>query len=311
MSRNNKPSAAQKRLRRVKEAFRAEDLIRICSQTDFGEYASRHDLPMYPSSRSWWRGSTGDRFFYYQDNGSPILAVAHLDHVQADPTCAVVETADGPLALSGALDDRLGAYVILELLPALGVRVDWLLTTNEEMGDSTAQDFFPDHKQYNWMIEFDRGGTDVVMYQYESPETRELVKAVNARVGVGSYSDIADLDHLGCVGFNWGVGYQDYHSKRSHAFLNDTFEMVAKFLRFYQLNADVHLPYSEGLPLLDDDDDDDGDDGHSWLTKEPCPLCETEFLDRWGMCWSCGFDIDGPPDTESRVNRVVIESQLL
>jgi hypothetical protein len=298
----SKPNAAQRRLRRVREAFSRQDLVRICSQTDFSDYATRYDLPdVIGRYHGWWRGGgEGNRFFYYRDSGSPILAVAHLDHVQADGTCRVIDTPDGPLALSGALDDRLGAYVILELLPKLGISVDVLLTTNEEMGASTASDFHPDHKQYNWMIEFDRGGTDVVMYQYETPETCELVRSAGARVGVGSYSDIADLEHLGCAGFNWGVGYYDYHSRRSHAWLEDTFSMVAKFVKFYSANAGDHLPYDKRPP---------DDDGHDWLTNEPCPDCQTEFLDRWGCCWSCGFDIDAPDDdVHSRANRVVVES---
>src|SRR5438045_987609 len=118
MSRNS----VQKRINRVREAFDPEALIRVCSQTDFSSYAPRTDL----SNTTSYRGRyMGNRFYYHQDNGSPILAVAHLDHVQDDGTCHIVETADGPLALSGALDDRLGAYVILELLPKLGIKVDW------------------------------------------------------------------------------------------------------------------------------------------------------------------------------------------
>jgi hypothetical protein len=269
MTAKGKHDAAKRRLERVRDAFRPDDLIRICSQADFSDYAHRIDLPS-------WRMASGREvpsYFYYRDNGSPILAVAHLDHVQADGTCRVVDTLSGPLALSGALDDRLGAYVILELLPRLGITVDWLLTTNEEMGASTARDFFVEHKSYNWMIEFDRGGTDVVMYQYESDEMRDLLRDVGARLGMGSYSDIADLGHLGCVGFNWGVGYEDYHSKRSHAWLEDTFSMVSKFLRFYAANAATHLPF----------------DGSGQLSPDAeCPRCSSE-LDRWGCCWGCGY----------------------
>ena len=44
---------------------------------------------------------------------------------------------------SGALDDRLGAYIILDLLPKLGINVDVLLTVGEEQGRSTANFFAP------------------------------------------------------------------------------------------------------------------------------------------------------------------------
>jgi hypothetical protein len=223
------PSRAAKQ--RVRDAFDAEKLKHICVTWDFDEYGERIDLP------------GKDRFFYYKDNGSDILAIAHLDSVQDDGTATVMETAAGLFVASGTLDDRLGAYVILELLPALGIKCDILLTTDEEIGQSTAIDFTPEHKDYNWMFQFDRGGTDVVMYEYETKELVELVEASGARVGKGSFSDICMLDHLGCAGFNWGVGYQDYHSQRGHAWLEDTFRMVARFVKFYNKNADTLFPY--------------------------------------------------------------------
>ncbi len=48
----------------------------------------------------------------------------------------------------------------------MGINVDVLLTTGEEMGQSSAAYFDPGEKKYNWMFQFDRGGTDVVTYDY-------------------------------------------------------------------------------------------------------------------------------------------------
>ena len=232
---NNKRKQPSKAARkRVKETFEPKDLATICVEQDFSDYATKVEL-------SPW--GQRERFYWHQDNGSEILAVAHLDTVQADTRCSVTHTSAGWLAASGGLDDRLGVYVILEMLPKLGIRCDWLLTTDEESCRSTAEDFETE-KQYRWMIEFDRGGTDVVMYQYETQQARELVEDSGSRVGDGSFSDIAALEHLGCVGFNWGVGYQDYHSQRSHAWLEDTFRMVARFEKFYRVNSELSLPHS-------------------------------------------------------------------
>lgn len=222
---------------RVRKAFDPKMLAHICTTWDFDEYAKRVDLE--PSSKG------RERFYYYKDNGSDVLAIAHLDSVQDDGTCNVMTTSAGLLATSGTLDDRLGAYVILELLPKLGITCDWLLTTDEELGQSTA-DCFETTKDYNWMFQFDRGGTDVVMYEYETTELRDLVERSGARVGMGSFSDICMLEFLECAGFNWGVGYQDYHGPRSHAWLEDTFRMVARFVKFYNANKDTifaHDPY--------------------------------------------------------------------
>jgi hypothetical protein len=51
------------------------------------------------------------------------------------------------------------------------------------------------------------------------------------------------MEHLGIKGLNWGVGYRDYHGPRSHAFLDDTFTMVARFLRFDAEWHGVTLPH--------------------------------------------------------------------
>lgn len=215
------------------KAFDAEKLAEICITDDFSAYATKTELA--PQNGR-------DRFYWFQDNGADILAVAHLDSVQRDGTCNVVETNAGLLATSGTLDDRLGAYIILEMFPRLGIKVDVLLTTDEEIGQSTGYDFDTD-KQYRWMIQFDRAGTDVVMYQYETPELVRLVKAAGAPVGTGSYSDIADLEHLGCSGLNWGTGYADYHSARAHAWLDDTFKSLARFKQFYAANKNRTLEF--------------------------------------------------------------------
>jgi hypothetical protein len=270
-SKHRQPSKAAKR--KVSEAFEAERLADICTRDDFSDYGRRYDLE---------DGRDGHkRFFYYADNGSDILAVAHLDSVQDDGICQITSTAAGLLATSGTLDDRLGAYVILELLPKLGITCDWLLTTDEEIGDSTAACFGP-KKTYNWMFQFDRGGTDVVMYEYETKELVELVEDCGARVGMGSFSDICLLDHLGCVGFNWGVGYEDYHSPRAHAWLDDTFRMVARFTKFYKTNATVSLPYEPwqydeepkcGEIVADCDHFIDMDDPHSYIEMYDGIVC--------------------------------------
>lgn len=275
-------NASRRRLERVEAAFSADDLKRICEapQASFSAYADRVDLP----PTRGWRNNILDNFLFYRDNGAPVLFVAHLDHVQRDGTCTVTKTeAGGLLALSGALDDRLGAYIGLEMLPKLGITCDVLLTTNEEQCASSARDFhdYVSHKQYNWMIEFDRGGTDVVLYQYDTPELRDLVEASGAHVGMGSYSDIADLDQLDCAGLNWGVGYEDYHSARSHAWLDDTFKMVSKFLRFHASNASQHLEGDTGwsrVPLGVEDD------------EGVCPRCDSTLVGAdpsW--CYSCGW----------------------
>jgi len=241
---NNEPDPTQGI---VAAHFDADALARICEldEEDFGEAFDLRRFDVDPDLliRSRW-SPDGDDFYFHRDNGSDVIAVAHLDTVMAATRrkARFVDTEAGPIVFSGALDDRLGAYIILDLLPKLGINYDILLTVGEESGCSTAQYFEPD-KQYNWMIEFDRGGTDVVMYQYDDAEVRELVRNCGAEPDNGIFSDISYMDHLDIKGFNWGVGYHDYHGPKSHAYLLDTMSMVGKYTRFHEQNAGTYMPH--------------------------------------------------------------------
>lgn len=241
----------------VEDNFDRDALARICTmhETDF---AGAYDLSTVKIPER--EGQEDCDWYAFRDNGSSILAVAHLDTVisHKQRMCGFLETAAGEVCYSGSLDDRLGAYTILELLPKLGINVDILLTTGEESGRSTAE-YFKSEKDYNWAIEFDRGGTDVVMYEYEDDLTVDLVRSVGARVGMGSFSDIAYLTQLGVKAFNWGVGYQDYHSTRGHVFLDDLFQMIEYFVDFHDLYSGERLEHEAAPPRRswwgDDDDD--------------------------------------------------------
>lgn len=233
---------------KVKRAFSREGLSRVCAMPE-EEFAGAYGLETVQVSRDTSRsrlhrtGGDGD-FYCFRDNGASVLAVAHLDTVvRPDERAArFFDTRRGTVVNSGGLDDRLGAYIVLDVLPRLGITYDVLLTTGEESGQSTAE-FFEPQKDYDWMIEFDRGGTDVVMYQYEDDGTCKAVEASGAVVGPGIFSDISYMEHLGIKGFNWGVGYRDYHSTRSHAYLNETYAMVGRYRRFHQLHAGTAMPH--------------------------------------------------------------------
>lgn len=262
------------RVKRVRRAFDREDLRRVCEMHE-GDFADTYEMVTVHVAQSAPADS-----YYFRDNGSDVLAVAHLDTVALhhQRTCHFLDTEGGPVVYSRALDDRLGAYIILELLPALGITYDVLLTVGEEDSRSTAA-FFEPPKDYDWMIEFDRGGTDVVMYQYEDDATCDLVRASGAVVGDGIFSDISYMDHLGIKGFNWGVGYRDYHSPRSHAYLDDTFSMVAKYLRFHDANAGTILPHDPGEHSYWSGYGQSRFGKWSWLDSLDDDACTTEFED--------------------------------
>ena len=187
--------------------------------------------------------------FSYLDRGANVLAVAHLDTALECQSFNMTRD----VVYSPALDDRLGAYAITSLFPRQGVVMDVLLTEGEETMESTAQ-FFEPKKQYNWIVSFDRAGTDVVMYQYKDKEMEKLLQTYDlGPAGLGSFSDICWLDHLGCKAFNIGIGYDGQHSLLCHANLKDTRAQLWKFGKMWQSLKDILLPHVTELPLWYDD----------------------------------------------------------
>lgn len=228
-----------RRIKRVRRAFVPDNLIDICERQMCDFHTFGDELVEF----------TNGEFYVYQDNGTKILGVAHLDTVQPVSTCDIITTKTGAkVVISPALDDRLGVWVIVDVLPRLGIEVDWLLTTGEESANSTGEDFVKAHlaksgKQYNWIFQFDRHGTDVVMYDYDTSTLRDRLKSVGMSPGIGSFSDICSMEGLGCAGFNVGVGYEDNHSKRAFAWLDDTFAQVARFMDFYERYKDKFMQH--------------------------------------------------------------------
>lgn len=178
----------------------------------------------------------------FKDNGSNILAVAHLDSVSNSKKYGEVELDSGLRVFSRAVDDRLGVYIILDWLPQFGCKFDILLTEGEEKGQSTAFDFETD-KQYNWMIEFDRRGTDVVGYVYDDAAWAKLVRDSGAKDALGAWSDIGELEHLKCKGFNWGCGYYNEHDEWAYFYPVHTAVMMNYFLKFWRDNKDTYLEH--------------------------------------------------------------------
>ena len=184
------------------------------------------------------RYTTDDnREFYFADNHADILAVAHLDTVQQ--TQQFSYNKEEGLIYCSVLDDRLGAYIILEHLRK-ELKYDILLTVDEEQGKSTARSFNPG-KKYKWMFSFDRKGTDVVLYQYETPALIKELSKYGFIIGKGNYSDIRELEHLGCKGFNIGTGYYNGHFEEGYAKINETAKNIVKFRNFYNANAGRHF----------------------------------------------------------------------
>jgi hypothetical protein len=176
---------------------------------------------------------------------SKVLAVAHTDWVlYSKPKMNYA----GNKVWCPQLDDRLGVWLITShLLQMIDPKMpyDILLTDLEESSQSTARCFVPPKgKQYNWMFEFDRKASEVVMYGYETPDLKKLMQSYGFKVGLGSFTDICNLTHLNCAGFNFGTGYHGEHSQSCYADLRETFDSVGRFLPFYHENYILKLKHN-------------------------------------------------------------------
>lgn len=183
--------------------------------------------------------------FWYRDNGSKVLFVAHTDSVQTPGVFQPVRFKGDTWIFSPTHDDRLGVYVGLAYLPKARVNVDILLTEDEEAGSSTALWFDPP-KKYNWMFMFDKRADGCVLYQYKNEHISYKLAKHNFLIENGLYSCIHDLEHLGCIGVNFGVGYYDYHSESAYASMKTLSRQLRKFISFFNEYQFVGMPHDVG-----------------------------------------------------------------
>lgn len=143
-----------------------------------------------------------------------------------------------------ALDDRLGIWMITDVLPSMGIICDVLITTDEESASSSAHDFTTT-KDYNWIFQFDRHGIgNVVMYDYDNSESESLLEGLGYELEIGTYSDICALEFLGCIGFNFGCGYKNEHTKYCISRESWVTTCVLMFESFYNEYKDLPMPYT-------------------------------------------------------------------
>ena len=139
---------------------------------------------------------------------------------------------------------RLGCYIITNLLPKLDIRCDILLTTNEECGCSTAEEFtLTSSKEYNWVVGFDRAGEDAVLYSYSRQSKWKKAVGKHFTVRRGTYSDISSMTGLGVCGVNVGIGYHNQHTEYCYASLMELSRQIERFRKFHQEFKEEKFPY--------------------------------------------------------------------
>ncbi len=219
------------------------------------------------------------------DRKSNLLFVAHLDTIQKP----VIHGKIYDRIYAAGLDDRLGCHIAYSLSEKLNA--DLLLTDNEELGKSTAQ--FHICKNYNWIAEFDRNGTDVVTYEMDNRKfLKELKK--HFTIGIGSFSDITSLNTESCC-VNIGIGYYDAHSQYSFFEPKIFQSQIVKFLKFH--NENKNRKFKQDFEINDFSfikNYSSGADEKLILAKSQCDICgyfynydELLETDKGVICENC------------------------
>ena len=166
---------------------------------------------------------------------APVLYVAHIDTVLELSTPKQIRITKNKVYATG-LDDRLGCYLAFRL-NQLGLKGDILLCDFEEINETTAK-YFQTDKNYNWVVEFDRHGTDAVTYGDDSLEFLRALKKAKFKLGRGVGSDISELtlNNDPCM-FNLGIGYERAHSFHSYVDIKNLVRNVKKFTKFYNKHS--------------------------------------------------------------------------
>lgn len=225
-----------KALKSIKQAFDVNKLAKRCRQSIdqiFETSGGQVWATDQKSSRKYQR-------FCFKDNGSKILAVAHCDVVLDKPHFAKARLSDENTYFNTKFDDRLGVYTILDLLPVLGINVDWLLTEDEESANSSAE-LFQSEKQYNWIVEFDRRGEDAVIYDYDDFES---IVEKYFHMGTGSFSDISMMEDLKACAVNIGVGYHGEHTSRCYMDVDQYTRNIARFVNMFDAEKEIYHPHT-------------------------------------------------------------------
>jgi len=212
------------------------------------------------------------------DRGSKVLFIAHLDTVQKPKYIRQRKTKSGRLKriYAQGLDDRLGCMLAFELSRELDA--DLLLTDYEECCMSTA--IYHECKDYNWIVEFDRAGEDIVTYSIDSLDFRAALEDVWP-IGFGSYSDIYDLKTDVCC-FNLGIGYELAHSKDSYVDIEVMEKQIKLFKQFYAKYKDVEFKQD-----FINNDNDYWSEGETTDCCDICGMTGAEAFYGYFVCPDC------------------------
>lgn len=177
----------------------------------------------------------------------PVL-MAHTDTVGNTPVRGFTYVQDNPNAICNkdlrniGGDDRLGCWIIQQLLETEDDRFAYILFDQEEVGCVGSYDFTKSksmeyiEKIASCFIGLDRkGSNELALYGYESDEFNDLLEKIEGyETDFGSISDCAVLaEEVGICCVNMSIGYYKEHTQNEYIVPSETLRT---------LDAVVNLP---------------------------------------------------------------------
>lgn len=189
-----------------------------------------------------------DEFVYAKGN-IPVMLIAHLDTVHAQPPKTILfdsyqKLMWSPEGIGG--DDRCGIYSILTIVKK-GFRPYILFTTGEEIGAVGATAFTQKYSkldaQIKYFVELDRRGKDdCVFYDCGNEEFMDYVKKFGFKEADGTFSDISVLSpQYDVASVNLSIGYYSEHSKVEMINVGHMFTTINKVIKM--LKDAKNCPY--------------------------------------------------------------------
>ena len=175
-------------------------------------------------------GSEGS--FILVKGNAPVMLLAHLDTVHAEPVKEICATPDGNILMSPqgiGGDDRCGVYALNKIYNQAEIKPYLLFTCDEEIGGVGARQFRLAHsagllpaelKSLKLLIEIDRKGKkDAVYYDCDNPAFEKYISSKGFKTAHGSFSDISVVaPELGVAAVNLSSGYYNAHTL--HEYIN-------------------------------------------------------------------------------------------
>ena len=210
----------------------------------FAEFLRPTQAKLFKMLRKMYRGKTfvSEKNFILVHGTSPVMLVAHLDTVHAEPVKTICRSRDknvlmSPQGIGG--DDRCGVFALVKVFE-LAEKKTWLLfTCDEETGGLGASMFCKAYKAsklpdelnaLKFIVEIDRRGShDAVYYDCENFDFERYVTSKGFQTAYGSFSDISFIaPELGVAAVNLSCGYYNAHTQHEYIVLSELEHTIEK-----------------------------------------------------------------------------------